>query len=176
MSRAHISAPLKSNAFSTPVPVITHTFFPSVTGEGDDMFCFRILVLPLPSGFFQTGSPLVRSRHHKKRSLPSAMFRKILPPQMIGVEPLQLGSPTLQVTFSSALQRVGRFASPLMPFRDGPRHWGQFSARTNLADSRVTRNASANPLRTCSLQERMADVIPLGGADNKSRKTRHGLF
>src|SRR5215813_13495255 len=150
MSRAQISAPLKSNPFSTPVPVITQTFFPSVTGEGDDMFCFRILVLPLPSGLFQAGSPRVRSRHHKNRLLPAAMFRKILSPQMIGVEPLQLGRLTLQVTFSSVPQWVGRFFSLLMPFRNGPRHCGQFSARTNLADSTVTRKASAIPLRTCS--------------------------
>src|SRR5262249_344878 len=100
MSRAQISAPLKSKPFRTPVPVITQTFFPSVTGEGEDMFCFRILVLPLPSGLFQTISPLDRSRHHKNRSLPSAIFRKILSPQMIGVEPPQVGRLTLQVTFS----------------------------------------------------------------------------
>ena len=36
-----------------PVPVITHTVVPSVTGDGDDMFCFRCLVVaaaerPLP--------------------------------------------------------------------------------------------------------------------------------
>ena len=54
MSRVHSSLPSKSKAFSTPVPVITHTLRPSVTGEGDDMFCFcmrRVAAAeqPLPS-------------------------------------------------------------------------------------------------------------------------------
>src|SRR5262249_9833950 len=105
-----------------PVPVITQTFFPSVTGEGDDMFCLRILVLPPPRSFFQTGSPFVRSTHHRYRLSPSATFRKIRSPQMIGVAPVQLGIASFQVTFSSALQRVGRFFSLLMPLRNGPRH------------------------------------------------------
>jgi hypothetical protein len=35
-----ISFPAKSNDFRMPVPVITQTPRPSVTGEGDDMFCF----------------------------------------------------------------------------------------------------------------------------------------
>jgi hypothetical protein len=41
MSRDHFSAPLKSNALRMPVPVITHTSVPSVTGDGVDMFCLR---------------------------------------------------------------------------------------------------------------------------------------
>ena len=32
------------------------------------------------------------------------------------------------VTFCVVVQRMGRFFSALMPFCDGPRHWGQFSA------------------------------------------------
>ena len=40
----------KSKPLRMPVPVITKTLLPSVTGEGDDMFCFRIFTLPLPSG------------------------------------------------------------------------------------------------------------------------------
>ena len=35
MSRAQSSVPAKSKALSTPVPVITHTREPSVTGDGD---------------------------------------------------------------------------------------------------------------------------------------------
>ncbi len=54
MSRDHSSAPLKSNALKMPVPVITNTRLPSVTGDGDDMFCLRITVLPPPSAFFQS--------------------------------------------------------------------------------------------------------------------------
>src|SRR5215813_2894277 len=81
------------------------------------------------------------------------MFRKILSPQMIGVAPLQLGSATRHVTFSSVVQRVGKFFSLLMPLRKGPRHCGQFSARTNLAESRVTRNESVSTRRTSSSPE-----------------------
>ena len=58
MSRVHNSLPLKSKPLRMPVPVITKTLLPSVTGEGDDMFCLRILTLPLPSSFFQATSPL----------------------------------------------------------------------------------------------------------------------
>jgi hypothetical protein len=41
MSRAHRSVPPMSNAFRMPVPVITQTERPSVTGDGVDMFCLR---------------------------------------------------------------------------------------------------------------------------------------
>src|SRR5215813_2166529 len=138
MSRPQISFPEKSNALKTPVPVITHTVFPSVTGDGDDMFCLRILVLPPPSSFFQRSSPLLRSTHQRKRLPPSATFRKIRSPQMIGVAPVQLGIPSFQVTFSSALHRTGRFFSALVPFRKGPRHCGQLSATTDTAASATT--------------------------------------
>src|SRR5215813_4115281 len=109
MSRDQTSLPEKSNAFSTPVPVITQTVVPSVTGEGDDMFCLRIFTLPPPSGFFQAASPFVRSTHQRKRLSPSATLRKTRSPQMIGVAPVQPGIASFQVTFSSAPQRVGRF-------------------------------------------------------------------
>src|SRR4030095_3507741 len=89
-SRAQTSTPLKSNAFRMPVPVITQTFLPSVTGEGDDMFCLRILVFPPLRCFFQRSSPLVLSTHHRNRSSPSATLRKMRSPQIIGVAPVQL--------------------------------------------------------------------------------------
>ncbi len=60
MSRIHSSVPLKSNALKKPVPVITHTVVPSVTGEGDDMLCFCCLLLPVLSGRFHITSPLER--------------------------------------------------------------------------------------------------------------------
>jgi len=34
-----------------PVPVMTNTLLPSVTGDGDDIFCLRIFTLPLPQLF-----------------------------------------------------------------------------------------------------------------------------
>src|SRR5215510_14151562 len=119
MSRTQSSVPLKSKALRMPVPVITQTFLPSVTGEGDDMFCLRIFVLPALRCFFQSASPLVRSTHQRTSLSPSATFRKTRSPQMIGVAPVQLGIASFQVMFSFALQRVGRFFSLLMPLRNG---------------------------------------------------------
>src|SRR6185295_1972745 len=133
----HSSFPAKSNAFRIPVPVITQTFLPSVTGEGDDMFCLRILVLPALRCFFQSGSPLVRSTHQRNRSLPSATFRKMRSPQMMGVAPVQLGKASFHVTFSSALHLNGRFFSLLTPLSEGPRHCGQLSPNA-LVVARMT--------------------------------------
>src|SRR5438093_8321538 len=122
MSRAHTSLPLKSKPFRIPFPVMTHTFFPSVTGEGEDIFCLPTLALPPPRGFFQRTVPLVFSTHQRDRSLPSATLRKMRSPQMMGVEPLQLGKASFQSMFSLVLQRRGRFFSLLTPLRLGPRH------------------------------------------------------
>src|SRR5829696_8733315 len=128
MSLDHSSLPLKSKPLSRPVPVITYTLRPSVTGEGDDMFCLRIFTLPAPSGFFQRISPFVLSTHQSDKLSPSATFRKMRSRQMIGVEPLRPGIATFQITFSSVVHVTGRFFSLLTPLRLGPRHCGQFSA------------------------------------------------
>ena len=91
MSRAQISLPAKSNALSTPTPVITQTCLPSVTGDGDDMFCLRSMWLASASGRFQSTACLLRSTAHNSSSpvlVPVATFRKIVSPQMIGVDPL----------------------------------------------------------------------------------------
>ena len=74
-----------------PTPVITHTYLPSVIGEGVDMFCLRCMLLPPASGRFHETACLVRSIAHSSRSpvlVPVATLRKIVLPQMIGVEPL----------------------------------------------------------------------------------------
>src|SRR5262245_21348918 len=47
---------------------------------------------------------------------------------MIGVEPLQLGSATFQVMFTSALHFKGKFFSLLTPIALGPRHGGECAA------------------------------------------------
>src|SRR5215212_3279302 len=139
MSRAHFSVPLKSNALRTPVPVITQTSVPSVTGEGVDMFCLRSWWLPEPSGRFHSTVPLARSTHQRYRLSPlrtfrsSATFRKTRSPQTIGVEPDQAGSCSFQATFSDADHFTGRLRSPLTPLSDGPRHCGQFSAEGRAA-------------------------------------------
>src|SRR6266487_2688594 len=79
--------------------------------------------------FFQLTVPLVLSTHQRYRLLSeSATLRKMLLPQMIGVAPVLLGMASFQTTFSVVLQRTGSSFSPLMPFKFGPRHCGQFSA------------------------------------------------
>src|SRR4051812_25111449 len=117
-----------SNALRMPVPVITHTLRPSVTGDGDDMFCFIMRWSPPPSGRFHNATPRLRSTAHSCRSRPSETFRKIRSPHTTGVEPDQAGSASFHATFSFVDQRSGKFVSPLTPFKEGPRHCGQFSA------------------------------------------------
>src|SRR5213593_2073484 len=144
MSRLHFSVPLKSKALRMTVPVIAQTCVPSVTGDGDDMFCFISWWLPPPSGRFHRTVPLARSTHQRCRLSPvltfrsSATFRKMRSPQMTGVDPDQDGSASFQVTFSVADQRSGRFFSPLTPFNDGPRHCGQFSAAGTVTVAQST--------------------------------------
>src|ERR687898_1330797 len=98
MSRAQSSRPLKSNALTTPVPVMTHTLRPSVTGDGDDMFCLRILKLPPPSSPFQTTAPLARPTAHSCSLSPSAVFRNIRSPQTTGVDPENSGIGSVQAS------------------------------------------------------------------------------
>ena len=57
-----------------------------------------------------------------------ATFRKIVSPQMIGVEPLRPGIASFHAMFSVGLHLTGRPFSALTPFIAGPRHCGQFSA------------------------------------------------
>src|ERR1700682_6007776 len=136
-----------------PVPVITNTLFPSVTGEGEDIFCLRILTLPSPKCFFQITAPCLRSRRHRNNELPSATLRKIASSQMIGVAPLQLGIGAFHVTFSVVVQWVGKFFSLLTPFKVGPRHWGQFSAVTNQSGRKVNNSKETRLTKRISPQD-----------------------
>src|SRR5262245_10154992 len=111
-----------------PVPVITQTCFPSVTGDGEDMFCFCIRTLPPPMARFQRTVPRARSTDHSDKLAPSATFRKIWSPQTIGVEPDHAGIANFHAMLSVFDQRTGRLVSALTPFSAGPRHCGQFSA------------------------------------------------
>src|SRR5687768_14289649 len=168
MSRDHSSRPEKSNAFRTPVPVITQTERPSVTGEGDDMLCLRIVVLPPPRGRVQTVAPVPRSSAHNEIASPSATFRKIRWPETIGVDPLRSGSGRFQATFSVAVHRKGRPFSTLTPLREGPRQCGQSSAATP-ADT-VPR---ASPrIRADFL---MVDALPSSPPFNLLSQSRGGL-
>src|SRR4029453_415073 len=115
MSRVQSCLPSKSNAFTTPVPVITYVVLPSVTGEGEDMFCLLILKFPPVKGRFHNVIPFSRPTHHSSRLSPSATLRNTRSPQMIGVEPLRLGIGNCHATFSVFDQVTGRFFSPLVP-------------------------------------------------------------
>src|SRR5688500_17082826 len=128
MSRLHISLPAKSNDLSRPVPVMTHTARPSVTGDGDDICCFIIRRLPPPSGRFHRTAPVARSTAQSARSDPSPTLRNTWSPHTIGVEPERSGTASFHVTFSVVDQLTGRFFSPLTPLSIGPRHCGHCSA------------------------------------------------
>src|SRR5215204_6968170 len=100
MSRAHSSRPSKSKPLSTPVPVITQTLLPSVTGEGDDILCLRILLFPPPSPRFHSSVPFALSTHQRLRASASATLRKTRSPHTMGVEPLRPGIASFHATFS----------------------------------------------------------------------------
>ena len=91
MWRDQSSLPAKSNALSDPTPVMTQTCLPSVTGDGDDMFCLRSMWLVSASGRFHETFCLRRSTAHNSSApvlAAVATFRKMVSPEMIGVEPL----------------------------------------------------------------------------------------
>src|SRR5262245_59115922 len=75
---------------------------------------------------------------------PSDALRKMVSPQMIGVEPLQAGICSFHVTFSSTVHLTGRFFSLLTPLSAGPRHCGQLSAETMLNAATVDRAMMTN--------------------------------
>jgi hypothetical protein len=96
-------------------------------------------------GFFQIAAPLALSTRHRWSTPPSATFRKMLLPQMMGVAPLLDGIGSFQAMFSVWLHLMGRFCSLLMPFDEGPRQFGQFSAIRGMersSGSRATRKTS----------------------------------
>ena len=113
------------------MPVITQTRSPSVTGDGDDRFCFRSRRLPSLRCRFHSGSPVSRSRRQSSMlSSSTATLRKIQSPQTIGVDPDQAGMASFQAMLRSVSHSTGRFVSALTPSPVGPRHAGQFSAPT----------------------------------------------
>src|SRR6185312_13175564 len=126
------SLPAKSNALRMPVPVITHTVVPSVTGDGVDWFCFRCIRLPLPRSRCHRMVPLARSTHHRCRLAPGplstarasgsalATFRKMRSPHTIGVDPDSAGIGSFHSTFSVCDHLTGRLFSLLIPLRVGP--------------------------------------------------------
>ncbi len=112
---------------------MTQTRVPSVTGEGDDMFCLRCMLLPPAIGRFQATAWVLRSMAQSSSAPVSravATFRNTRSPQMIGVDPLKAGSGSFHATFSVGLQVEGSPVSVLTPFSVGPRQFGQFDAKS----------------------------------------------
>src|SRR5688572_17203834 len=118
------------------------------------MFCLRIIVLPPPRGRVQAVAPVARSSAHSAMASPSATFRKIRPPERIGVDPLRSGRARFQAMFSAVVHRRGRPFSALTPLRAGPRQWGQSSADdpapAPASKPAPTRNAPLRIIRTGS--------------------------
>ena len=113
------------------------------------MFCFRSRWSPSLRCRVHSVSPVSRSKHLRLMFSPSATFRKMRSPQIIGVDPLQAGISTFQAMFVSVFHSVGRFVSVLTPVRAGPRQFGQFSlapARVGTIARPTTRTASPMPI------------------------------
>src|SRR5688572_24202092 len=68
--------------------------------------------------------------------------RQMRSPQAIGVELRGSGSGTFHFTCSVALQVKGRFVSVVIPVPSGPRHAGQFAAKSGET------NTNANKMRS----------------------------
>ena len=133
------------------MPVITQTLAPSVTGDGDDMFCFASCVLPPPSSFFQNtlarlpvDAPEIQvvavgdveeelvAPDDRRRAAPLGMRQ--LPGDVFGGRPADR-----QILLAAdAVQR-------------GPRHCGQLSADANLIAMRAMEKVSSITLRTLLL-------------------------
>ena len=113
------------------------------------MFCFRSRWSPSLRCRVHSVSPVLRSRHLRLMFSPSATFRKMRSPQIIGGDPLHAGISTFQAMLVSVSHSVGRFVSVLTPVRAGPRQLGQFSpapARVGTATMPpITRMASPKP-------------------------------
>ena len=91
---------------------------PSVTGDGDDMFCLRSLMVaaaerPLPQRRALRCDRPPRAR--ERRSSAVATLRKMRSSQMIGVAPLRLGIGSFHAMFSAVDHFVGSPFSLLMP-------------------------------------------------------------
>jgi hypothetical protein len=70
---------------------MTHTWRPSVTGEGDDMFCFCAMWFESASRRFHATDCVVRSMAQSSSTpvlAPVATLRNTVSPQTMGVEPL----------------------------------------------------------------------------------------
>ena len=87
MFRAHTSLPSKSNARNQPVPVMTHTCSPSVTGDGEDIFCFRSCLSLSLRKRFQITEPVWRSTRHNSTDKFSVPVEEAPAPPVRGAPP-----------------------------------------------------------------------------------------
>ena len=121
-----------------PLPDATQMSLPSVTGEGDDILCFILMLLPWSYWRRQSSRPVARSRQRSRISWPpgprppaglgraflpgaggggggvlpgtstDGVLRKMRSPQTVGVEPLHAGISCFHFTFSVVDQVSGR--------------------------------------------------------------------
>src|SRR5438105_774404 len=160
-----------SNAVTAPVPVTTQTCLPSVTGEGEELFCLLKSWFPSSSSRAQSCFPSLRERQirssfgppgsrpppypPRRRGLESGAaadgapasvgeVTKTWSPQMMGVPALHEGSGAFQMMFSVRLHVVGRLVARLILFPFRPRHCGQFSCAWDAAQDRRQRRAIAS--------------------------------
>ena len=138
------------------MPVIVQTYVPSVTGDGDDMFCLRARRLPEPRTRRHRTVPVSRFTAQSSSAFPVATLRNTWESQTIGVDPLSAGNGRDQAMFVVVSHRVGRPVSGLVPFRSGPRHCGQCSALAAFGDIRRSRVAPMRqiPARRLLILER----------------------
>jgi hypothetical protein len=107
------------------VPVITHTVRPSVTGEGDDMFCFIMRASPPPNSLPERHAAIAVDRPEIHVAA-IGHVEKMWSLQTTGVEPDHRATPVSRRR--SPPTTAGQVLLFAQPFSDGPRHWGQFSA------------------------------------------------
>src|SRR5262245_7422158 len=93
---------------------------------------------------------------------PSDALRTMRSPQMIGVEPLQAGISSFQVTFSSTVHLTVKVFASRAVFSAGPRHCCQLSAEMMFSEATVDRtmmtNTSVNRRRMSFLRKSLGDV------------------
>src|SRR5436190_11221555 len=126
---------------------------------------------------------------HRKRSLPCATLRKIRSPQTIALDPDHAGSGSRHAMFSVFDQCSGRLLSTLTPFADGPRQFGQWSARagaTHESNTMVTTTtlvircptwrSSLHPANTIELRHGPYDQAAVGNRRRGERELVERIF
>src|SRR6059036_2169263 len=114
----------------------------------------------------QSNSPVRRFRQITVRRFLMAWVMKICSFQTIGVELPRSGSATRQRTFSSVLQRKGRFVSRQIPLPSAPRHAGQLSASAGELRSETDKAAAAYVLSIERCSRVRADDPPFSAITN----------